>query len=81
MINCVILKKKEGVWFSLFHKFELLTAIALSSYNRFLDYNVPKFKIMYQSIPAVNIPPGDSHILFAQPPGVLLTNLWPGAGV
>ena len=36
---------------------------------------------MYQSIPAVNIPqatPGDSHILFAQPPGVLPANLCPG---
>ena len=39
--------------------------------------------LMYQSIPAVYIPrvtPGDSHILFAQPPGVLPTNLCPGGG-
>ena len=46
-ITTVILTEKM-VWFSLFNKFELLTAITFIIYNRFLDFNIPKFKLKYQ---------------------------------
>ena len=46
----VILKKRDGVWFSLFHKFELLTATTFLKLDLILDCNIPKFKLKYQQI-------------------------------
>ena len=51
----VILKKKEGVLFSHFHKSELHTAMTFIIYNRLRIPNIPKFKLKYQQFKKVII--------------------------